>query len=163
METVKEKLAILFNDYWGVTMTVEELVNVFVSNGVTIATDTDVGDKLVKTRERENCPMRHENGNCLPAGGFCTAVNDPICDALHNAYENGRCSVATDTNDKWVSVDERKPEKDKEYIVVIEGAKRSTHLYFDGEAWFSEYGDVYKVLYWMELPPLPQPPKGVQQ
>ncbi len=34
----------------------------------------------------KNCPMRHENGNCLPAGGFCTA-NKNICEALHNAYE----------------------------------------------------------------------------
>ena len=38
---------------------------------------------------RKNCPMRHENGNCLVAGGFCTAVNDPICEALHNAYDTG--------------------------------------------------------------------------
>lgn len=36
---------------------------------------------------RINCPMRHfDTGNCLPAGGFCTAVNDTICEALHNAY-----------------------------------------------------------------------------
>ena len=39
---------------------------------------------------RENCPMRHKNGNCMPAGGFCTAVNDAICEALHNAYDTGR-------------------------------------------------------------------------
>ena len=39
--------------------------------------------------ERENCPMRHECGNCLPAGGFCTAVSDPICEALHNAFDSG--------------------------------------------------------------------------
>ena len=39
---------------------------------------------------RGDCPMRHENGNCTVAGGFCTAVNDPICEALHNAYECGR-------------------------------------------------------------------------
>lgn len=37
----------------------------------------------------KNCHMRHENGNCLPAGGFCTA-NKNICEALHNAYELGR-------------------------------------------------------------------------
>ena len=37
----------------------------------------------------ENCPMRHkENGNCIPAGGFCTA-NKNICYALHNAYKMG--------------------------------------------------------------------------
>ena len=39
--------------------------------------------------DRKDCPMRHENGNCLPAGGFCTAVNDPICEALHNAFRHG--------------------------------------------------------------------------
>ena len=39
---------------------------------------------------RLNCPMRHENGNCLVAGGFCTAVNTPICEALHNAYNTGK-------------------------------------------------------------------------
>ena len=39
---------------------------------------------------RIGCPMRHENGNCLVAGGFCTAVNTPICEALHNAYDTGK-------------------------------------------------------------------------
>ena len=38
---------------------------------------------------RKGCPMRHENGNCTVIGGFCTAVNDPICEGLHNAYDNG--------------------------------------------------------------------------
>ena len=42
---------------------------------------------------RKDCPMRHENGNCTAAGGFCTAVNDCICVALHNAYECGRSDV----------------------------------------------------------------------
>ena len=37
----------------------------------------------------ENCPMRHENGNCIPAGGFCTA-NKNICEALLNAYRMGK-------------------------------------------------------------------------
>ena len=41
---------------------------------------------------REDCVMRHENGNCLPIGGFCTAVNDAICDALHNAFDKGYVS-----------------------------------------------------------------------
>lgn len=38
---------------------------------------------------RKNCPMRHENGNCLPCGGFCLTVNNEICEALHNAYQHG--------------------------------------------------------------------------
>lgn len=33
--------------------------------------------------------MRHTNGNCLVIGGFCTSVNDEICDGLRNAYEYG--------------------------------------------------------------------------
>jgi hypothetical protein len=38
---------------------------------------------------RVDCKMRHENGNCLPCGGFCTAVSNEICYALHNAYNRG--------------------------------------------------------------------------
>lgn len=38
---------------------------------------------------RKGCPMRHENGNCTVIGGFCTAVNDPVSEGLHNAYDNG--------------------------------------------------------------------------
>ena len=30
--------------------------------------------------DRKNCPYRHENGNCLPVGGFCTAVSDEYCE-----------------------------------------------------------------------------------
>lgn len=41
------------------------------------------------TDKRRACPMRHENGNCTVSGGFCTAVNDPICEALHNAFDCG--------------------------------------------------------------------------
>ena len=36
------------------------------------------------------CPLMHENGNCLPVGGFCTAVQDEICFALRKAYEDGK-------------------------------------------------------------------------
>lgn len=43
---------------------------------------------------RKDCPMRHENGNCAVIGGFCTAVNDPICEGLHNAYDNGYRAAA---------------------------------------------------------------------
>lgn len=43
---------------------------------------------------RTKCNMRHINGNCLPAGGFCTAVNDAICEALHNAYDEGWMNAA---------------------------------------------------------------------
>lgn len=40
--------------------------------------------------ERTECLMRNpENGNCGPAGGFCTANRDEICAALHSAYDRG--------------------------------------------------------------------------
>lgn len=29
------------------------------------------------------CHMRTALGNCDPIGGFCTSVNEPICEALH--------------------------------------------------------------------------------
>ena len=49
--------------------------------------------------ERKDCPMRHpDNGNCITAGGFCTAVNDPICEALHNAYHCGMYHAYTTVN-----------------------------------------------------------------
>ena len=44
----------------------------------------------MNSERRKDCPMRHpDNGNCLPAGGFCTAVNNIICDALHSAHIRG--------------------------------------------------------------------------
>ena len=38
---------------------------------------------------KEDCPMRHENGNCLPMGGCCPALKNEICDALQQAFEMG--------------------------------------------------------------------------
>ena len=38
---------------------------------------------------REDCLMRHENGNCLPNGGFCLSISNHMCDALHQAYDHG--------------------------------------------------------------------------
>lgn len=36
----------------------------------------------------KDCKMRLKNGNCIPAGGFCTA-NRNICAALQSAYHIG--------------------------------------------------------------------------
>lgn len=67
--------------------------------------------------KRKDCQMRHENGNCTVAGGFCTAVNDPVCEALHNAFDCGyrssiRVHQETVTNRnglKAVEIDQVKP------------------------------------------------------
>ena len=54
------------------------------------STDSD-GDVVMESniRKHQECPMRHENGNCNPVGGFCTAVNSGLCDALIKSYEIG--------------------------------------------------------------------------
>ena len=39
--------------------------------------------------DRKNCPMRADNGNCLPVGGFCTAVADIYCEIAHKSYGQG--------------------------------------------------------------------------
>ena len=52
---------------------------------------------------RKGCPMRHENGNCLPHGGFCLSVNDCVCEALHNAYEHGKADMAREISGKIVN------------------------------------------------------------
>lgn len=55
----------------------------------------------------KECPMRHENGNCLPAGGFCTAVREVVCEALQNAYQMGYMDMGCEAkkeikSGKWV-------------------------------------------------------------
>ena len=36
---------------------------------------TPIGD----VNDRESCEYRHENGNCLKVGGFCTSVDNEHC------------------------------------------------------------------------------------
>ena len=64
---------------------------------------------MARLIERGECPMRHENGNCTVAGGFCTAVNDPICDALHNAYACGKHAASRENESvkhgKWIGLE----------------------------------------------------------
>ena len=75
--------------------------------------------------------MRHENGNCNVIGGFCTAVNDPICAGLHNAYDCGYCDGETRAKrqqerfgeaNKTLTLDElRKMDGEPVYCVEITG------------------------------------------
>lgn len=66
-------------------------------------------DRLI---DRSDCPMRHENGNCMPAGGFCTAVNDCICVALNNAFESGRSVAFEQVRRELKRFDLKKPRGD---------------------------------------------------
>lgn len=61
--------------------------------------------------DRGDCPMRHENGNCMATGGFCTAVNDPICVALHNAYECGRDDALRRVSRELMRFDIKEPRR----------------------------------------------------
>ena len=40
---------------------------------------------MSNTDRHPECHMRTALGNCDPIGGFCTSVNEPICEALHKA------------------------------------------------------------------------------
>lgn len=40
--------------------------------------------------DRVNCPMRHQNGNCLPVGRFCTAINDDMCARVRKACNDSK-------------------------------------------------------------------------
>lgn len=46
METVKEKLVRILDDYWEVTMTVEDVADVLIGNGVTIPEWVSVEERL---------------------------------------------------------------------------------------------------------------------
>lgn len=39
-------------------------------------------DKFSLVTPRTNCQYRHENGNCLKVGGFCTSVDDKHCPSV---------------------------------------------------------------------------------
>lgn len=67
---------------------------------------------------RENCPMRHpRNGNCMPAGGFCTAVNDSICEALHSAYDLGGYDLLRAAKNRTAA----------EFLCPVCGARHTLH------------------------------------
>ena len=76
---------------------------------------------------RKGCPMRHENGNCTVIGGFCTAVNDPICEGLHNAYDNGyrdaaiRARQERENTKPMTNADRIRAMSDEELVVFLDG------------------------------------------
>lgn len=56
------------------------------------------------TYKPKDCPIRHENGNCLVVGGFCPAVNVYMCEVVRNAYDSGRLSALREQEER-----EKKP------------------------------------------------------
>ena len=122
---------------------------------------------------RKDCQMRHENGNCNVIGGFCTAVNDPICAGLHNAYDCGYFDGETrakrqQEHPQWISVKDRLPDYMGEVLVIVSG-KPHENITLDGAYEIAEYDPVEGwilemwpewcsgvVTHWM---PLPEPPE----
>ena len=67
--------------------------------------------------------MRLENGNCLPVGGVCTAVNKVFCEIAHNAYDKGFLQC-------YEMVKER--QNNKKHIWVIKKGNKYLHSYRAG-------------------------------
>lgn len=81
------------------------------------------------------------------------------CKALHVAeylIQNG-VTIATDTNDKWVSVDERLPEESLNSVIGWdEYRERCVFVqYYKGEWVLGDHESV-KITHWMPLPALPK-------
>ena len=93
-------------------------------------------DSGTNSELRRCCPMRHENGNCTVAGGFCTAVNDQICEALHNAYDCGQRMPQ-----KWISVEDELPKKNREAVLIFTSWRMVDIGWYDKDdkCWQSEF------------------------
>lgn len=133
--------------------------------------------------DRNECPMRHENGNCLCMGGFCTAVSDEVCIAMRSAYLSGQNQAMRDSIAKieekfprWIPVTEGLPELNQEVLVYAVGKidgfiGESTMALTDRmlfrlfpsspgtETWSSPWQYFltdYEITHWMPLPPRPE-------
>lgn len=111
------------------------------------------------TDKRKDCPMRHENGNCTVAGGFCTSVNDAICEALHNALDCGhRSALRQQERSEPLTLDELR-QMDGEPVWISGGgfwALVNAHTFGDvtliensgeivkAEGWMKHMGAIYR-------------------
>ena len=121
--------------------------------------------------DRKDCPMRSENGNCLPVGGFCTAVSDVFCKAVYHAYDHGFSDAIEELQKqvpKWIPVSERLPEEPFGCLIIVDDTDPYTGRDFlnylpyfagwDGEQWNDGDGQQipFEIRYWMPLPPIPK-------
>lgn len=101
----------------------------------------------MNTELRKDCPMRHENGNCLPAGGFCTAGSNPICEALHNAYNNGWRAAALRAQKE---AEKNEPQTNADAIRAMSDEELAEHL--EDWQWWGGGMDVEWWLKWLRQP-----------
>lgn len=115
------------------------------------------------------CVTRHLGGNKA-----CDALSEAAADLIEaQAKQIGELEAELAKlreENRWIPVEERMPELTEdekrrilvddyaapEYIVMIEGAKKSTALYFDGEYWYDLGGTVYDVTRWKPMPKGPE-------
>ena len=127
----------------------------------------------------EECDCRHSAEHC----DICPYIGEEGClsyfETAKKLVEHG-VTIATDTNGKWVSVDERLPEYGSCLVVVKYKYKWEDHYNYDVDVaqlcyendpyridgkWvtfndWDEWRDEIHITHWM---PLPEPPKGVQE
>lgn len=76
-------------------------------------------------------------------------------------------TIESEPVNRWISVEDALPEKDKSYITYAETTKYCNHndlpeesriniLYFNGEEWYDEECRYYNVTHYMPLPELPE-------
>ena len=76
--------------------------------------------------------------------------------AFNNGYEKG----FSDAKPKWISVEERLPEKDVKVLTYgVYGFSVNYRDRFSGK-WRGVNGRPQWITHWMPLPPCPEPPKG---
>ena len=109
--------------------------------------------------EIENCPMRHENGNCLPVGGVC-APDRALCSIAQAAYVLSMCHRHLRAS-KWARVEDRRPVHEGWALVCITDGW-VTEAWWDGKDWgeFTTCTTVgARVTHWMPLPAPPAKPE----
>ena len=111
----------------------------------------------------EGCDCKHSAEHC----DTCPYIGEEGClsyfETAKKLVEHG-VTIATDTNDKWVSVDERLPTEEEisrapfgRFLVSIFGVILEA-VYVNGYFAMSG-GRLHSVSHWMNYP---EPPKGVQ-
>lgn len=79
---------------------------------------------MSNTDRHPECHMRTALGNCDPIGGFCTSVNESICEALHKVSR---------PQAEWIPCSERLPEEDGRYLVRF------------SDDWLDDYSDFTEI------------------
>ena len=118
------------------------------------------------TRHRD-CPFRTKLANCDAVGGFCTSVNETICEGIHRALDmntrgkgkwirNDNGAYSCSLCQSWISVNERLPEYGQHVLASVheDYAEHEIIVNIYKEQPFWNNGIITA---WM---PLPEPYKG---